>query len=142
MSKDHPFIGGNEIAAILQPLGGSGPLGIEGKHFGGNKLAVEAVSQRICAEGSNHQPHGVNLCAAVERSRAQRERTENGNSEPNQDSYRFCHCSFCLAEVLSLAEGGILSAYKSARTKPKLCSEYSLKLAANGASARRLAGLG
>jgi len=142
MSEDHPFIGGNEIAAIVQSLGRSGPLSIEGKHLGGNKLAVEAVSQGVCAEGRNHQPHGVNLLATMKRNRAQRKRTENGNSEPNHDSYRFFHGPFCLADVLSSAVGRILSAYKSARTKPKLRSEYSLKLAANGASARRLAGLG
>jgi len=47
MSKDHPLVGPNEIAAIFQALGGRGAHGIQGQHFGGNEFAVEPVTQSI-----------------------------------------------------------------------------------------------
>ena len=40
-------------------------IAIEREHFGRNELAVKAVAEGIAANGGDHQPHGVDLFAAV-----------------------------------------------------------------------------
>ena len=54
-----------------------------------------SVSQCICAERRNYQPHGIDLLAAMQRNRTQRKRTEDCNNEPNQNSNKTSHlCHF------------------------------------------------
>ena len=66
VTEDHPFVGGNKIASIVQPLGGRGTLGIQDQHLGGDEATVEAVAQGITAQGRDHQPHCIDLLAAVQ----------------------------------------------------------------------------
>ncbi len=86
VSEDDPFVGRDEIATVVQAFSGSGPLGIEGQDFSSDEFAVEAISQRVGAECRNHQPHGVDLLAAVQRDSGQCKGAENSNGKPDQNS--------------------------------------------------------
>ncbi len=77
MSEHHPFVGGDEVAAIVQALARRGPLAVQRQHFGGDELAVETIAQRIGAKRRHHQPHGIDLLAAMQGDRGQRQRAQH-----------------------------------------------------------------
>ena len=45
VAEDDPLVGGLEIVAVAQPLGGRGALVVERHHAGGDELRVEAVTR-------------------------------------------------------------------------------------------------
>ena len=71
VSEDHPLVGGNIIAPIVQPLGRGGTVRIEHEHFGRDEFAVEAVTDGVGADGGHHQPHGIDLFAPMQGDRSQ-----------------------------------------------------------------------
>src|ERR1035441_2511533 len=90
-SEDDPFVGGNEIAAILQTLRGSSAQRVEGQHFGGNETAVKAVAHSVGAEGGNDQPERVDLFAAMKCDGGQRQSAEQADRDPKENAQKFLH---------------------------------------------------
>ncbi len=54
VTEHHPLVGDQKIASVFEALGRRGAERIEHQNLDGNKAAVEAVSKRIAASGSNH----------------------------------------------------------------------------------------
>src|SRR5438067_9698790 len=82
VSENHPFVGGNKVAAVFQTLGRSGALRIKSKNLGGDELAVKAIANRIAANCSCDQPKRIDLLTAMQSDGGQRKRTEDRNSNP------------------------------------------------------------
>ncbi len=87
--EDHPFVGGNKVAAIFQPLGRCGALSIQDQHFGRDELAVETVTERVGADGRDHQPHGIDLLAPMERDCGQSQGSQHCDRQPGQYAEEF-----------------------------------------------------
>ena len=85
--EDHPFVGGDKIAAIFQTLGGRGALRIQDQNFRRNELAVETVSDGVGTNRRDHQPHCIDLLASMKCDRGQGQRSQNCDREPNQYTY-------------------------------------------------------
>ena len=66
VSEHHPFIGRDKIAPVFHPFGRRGTQGVECQDFGGDKFAVKAIAHGISADRRDHQPHGVDLLAAMQ----------------------------------------------------------------------------
>jgi hypothetical protein len=65
MSEDHHLLVEQSRAAVLQAFGWGGAQGIEGENFGRHEFAVEAVAHGIGADRRDHQPHCIDLFAAM-----------------------------------------------------------------------------
>ena len=59
--------------------------------LGRDEFAVEAVADRVAADRGHHQPHGVDLFAAMERDGCNRERTANCDRHPHRCARRLRH---------------------------------------------------
>ncbi len=64
VAEDDPAIGGNEVAAVVDALGGSGIRGVEREELGGDEGAVEAVGDRVDRDRGDDEPDGVDGLAA------------------------------------------------------------------------------
>ena len=102
VSEDHPLVGGNVIAPIVQPLGRGGTVRIEHEHFGRDEFAVEAVTDGVGADCGHHQPHGADLFAPMQGNRSQCEGAQCGNPKPDKkpDEFPDSHESLSKPEVL------------------------------------------
>ena len=65
VAEDDPFIGGLEIVAVAQTLGGGGALVVEDHHSRGDEFCVEAESDGVGAGGGHDQPDAVNGFTAI-----------------------------------------------------------------------------
>ena len=54
MPEDNPFIGGKEVPAVFQALSWSGALWVQRQNFRSDELAIEAISERVCADGGGY----------------------------------------------------------------------------------------
>ena len=93
MPKDHPFVGGDEVASILQTLGRGGAQGVERKYFCGDEPAVETITESVRAYGRDYQPHRIDLLTAVQGNGSHRQSAEEGDSKPDQEAKEFWHGS-------------------------------------------------
>ncbi len=91
VSEDDPLVGGKEVAAVFETLGGRSAQGIERQHFGGNKTAVEAISDGVGGDGGDDQPQGVDLFAAMQGDGGQRQRSEQADGDPEKKAEDFWH---------------------------------------------------
>jgi len=91
VAEDHPFIGDEKIAAVFQALSGSGAKAVEGKNFGGDEAAVEAITQRVATGRGHDQPKGVDGFATMQSNRADGERSQRRNGTPKQKLKRLIH---------------------------------------------------
>ena len=65
MPEDNPFIGRKEVPAIFEALGRGRTLRIECQNFRRDELAIEAISERVSADGSRHEPQRIDLLTAM-----------------------------------------------------------------------------
>jgi len=89
--EDHPLVGGNEVAAVFETLGGSGAQRVKRQYFGGNETTVETIADRIGRNGSDDQPEGIDLLAAVQGDGGEREGSEQADGNPEDDANEFGH---------------------------------------------------
>ena len=73
VAEDDPLVGGLEIVAVAQALGGGGALVVEHHDARGDEFGVEAVGGGVAAGGGEDQPEAVDVLAAVERDAAETE---------------------------------------------------------------------
>jgi hypothetical protein len=95
VSEDHPLVGRNEIAAVVETLRRSSAQRIERQHFGRNEAAVEAVSDGVGRNGGNDEPEGVDLLAAMQSDCGQRQRSEQADGNPGKNAQEFRHEESC-----------------------------------------------
>jgi hypothetical protein len=96
VAEDDPLVRGNEVTAVLQPLGGGGAHGIESENLGSDEFAIETVTQGKDAKCRNHQPHGIDLLAAMQGDRAHGKCACDGDGDPEKDSREFLHVEGCI----------------------------------------------
>ena len=84
VAEDDPFVGGLEIVAVAQPLGGRGALVVERHHARGDEFGVKAIADGVGAGRGQHQPDAVDVLAAVERDAAQADRRHGSHGGPQE----------------------------------------------------------
>ena len=89
VAEDDPLIGGLEIVAVAQALGGRGALVVQRHHARGDELGVEAIADGIGARRRQHQPDAVDVLSAVERDRPESEPPPSPRQRPKEDAGRF-----------------------------------------------------
>ena len=72
VAEDDPFIGGHEVVAVVEALGGRGAAVVESQHFRGDEFRIEAVADRVGADGGDDEPDSVQRLAAFECDRGKR----------------------------------------------------------------------
>ena len=91
VTVEHPLVRRHVVHAVVVPLGRRLAAVVEHEHLLGDELAVEAVGDEIRRECGGHQPDGVDVLAAVERQRSERERTDDGDAAPDEDGRELVH---------------------------------------------------
>ncbi len=123
VSENDPLVGGNEVAAVVETLGGRGAQGIERQHFGRNETAVEAISDGVGGNGGDDQPEGVDLLAAMQCDGGQRQRSEEADGNPEKNAQEFWHEGYGLAKsvrrVLWRKNAGFASAPSKSTSLPQ-----------------------
>ena len=61
VAEDDPPVCWHEVAAVVEPHRRSRPRRVEGKDVGRDELAVEAIRDRVDAEGGDEEPGGADL---------------------------------------------------------------------------------
>ena len=70
VAEDDPFVGGLEIVAVAQALGGRGAAIVQRHHLRGEERRVEAVADEVRADRRDHQPQAVDRLALAARDAA------------------------------------------------------------------------
>ena len=91
VTVEHPLVRRHVVHAVVVPLGRRLAAVVEHEHLLGDELAVEAVGDEIRRERGGHQPDGVDVLAAVERQRSERECTDDGDAAPDEDGRELVH---------------------------------------------------
>ena len=91
VAEQHPAVGGDEIPPVVEPLGGGGPAVVQAEDTGGEEPGIEAVADRVGAEGGREEPGGIDRLAAVERQHPERRRTEPGYPAPHEHGGESSH---------------------------------------------------
>ena len=84
VAEHDPFVGGHEVAPVVEALRRRGAGLVQHQHPGGNPGGVKAVGQGVDAGGGGDQPDGVDRLAAVEGDAAQGRSAEYGDGKPPQ----------------------------------------------------------
>ena len=86
VTEHHPFIRRNKVASVFHAFGGRGAQGVKGQDFGCDKFAVKTIAHGISADRRDHQPHGVDLLAAMQGNGCQSQRAQKGDRQPDQNA--------------------------------------------------------
>ncbi len=96
MTEDDPAVGGDEVAAVVEPLGGGGAGRVEGQDARRDPRRVEAIGDEIDARRRRDEPAGVDGLAAMRRDDRQRRRAGESQARP-ADFGNEGHARFLLA---------------------------------------------
>jgi hypothetical protein len=89
MAEENPLVGGLEIVAVAQALGGRGALVVQGHDACGDELGVEAVADGVAARGREYQPDAVDALAAIKCDSTQTDCRSRRNRYPEQATEDF-----------------------------------------------------
>ena len=84
VAEDDPFVGGLEIVAVAQALGGRGALVVQRHHPRGKKSRIKAIAQQIGTNSGEHQPDAVDWFSAGLGDRGHRKSGGNRNQDPQE----------------------------------------------------------
>jgi hypothetical protein len=84
VSEDYPFVGGQVIVSVFEPLGGRGAVVIEGHHPRGYELSVEPISDQIRTRRRQHQPGAADVFTAAGRYRPETDRRAARDGHPHK----------------------------------------------------------
>ena len=117
---------GTKSSPIVHPLGGSGAKRIERQNFYGDELAVEPVAHGdIDATSGHHQPHGIDLLAAMQCDSRHCKRSQHNYAGIQiQTAHRFRASALrsCSSPEYELFSPPSRSSLKA---KPNYCGEFS-----------------
>ena len=82
---------GTKSRPLSRRSAGVARSGVQGQNFGGDEFAVEAVAQGVAADRGHHQPHGIDLFAAVQSDGGDGQRAQQRDCQPDQNSQGFGH---------------------------------------------------
>jgi hypothetical protein len=91
VAHQHPLVGGDEVAPVVQALGGRGAGLVERQHPRGDEGAVETIGQQENTHGGDDEPGGVDGFVALQRNRAQTGGATQRYRHPQQSLERFLH---------------------------------------------------
>ena len=89
VAEEHPFVSGNEIAAVFEPLCGGGACVVERENFCGDERGVKAIRDEIGAESRDDEPDGVERLAALECDCGERAGTRERDAGPQNAEQLF-----------------------------------------------------
>ena len=92
VTEDDPFVSTDEIASILEALGGGGAEWIQKQDLDRDELAVEAVSDSVSTNGCDHQPHRADLFSTMKGDGADGDCAQQRYGYPHQSSKKCSHC--------------------------------------------------
>ena len=84
VTEEDPLIGGLEIVAVAQALGGRGALVVQRHHARGDELSIKPVADGVGARRGDHQPGAADRFSAVQRDHPESERRHHRNSGPKK----------------------------------------------------------
>ena len=84
VAEDYPFVRGDEVAPVVEPLGGCGALVVELEDPEGDPAAIKAVPERVDRSRRRNQPDGVEGLAAFKRNHTKRRRAHQSHPSPQQ----------------------------------------------------------
>jgi hypothetical protein len=83
--EKHPAVRGDEVAAVVQPLGRSRPAIVELENLAGDEESVEPVADRVGTDGGREEPDGIDAFSTAEGHDSEGRRAENGNRGPDEE---------------------------------------------------------
>src|SRR5262249_55897637 len=86
VSEDNPLVGRDKVASVVEAFGWSGAKWINYKKFCGDESAVKAISDSIGRDGGDHQPHGIDLLAAMQCDGGESESAEQADENPDKNT--------------------------------------------------------
>ncbi len=104
VAEKHPFVGGDEIAAVILALGRSGTRVIEHEKAGSNECRIQAIRNEITTDRGDDEPYGIERFAAVYGDCAECPGANSCNNQPNDDAGETLHFLFAaVAALMNLA---------------------------------------
>ena len=88
VAEDNPFVGGDEVVAVVETFGGRGAPVVESHDAGGDEFSIETVADQVCAAGGGHQPEAVDVLTAAEGDCAQADGRRAGQKNPQNTSQK------------------------------------------------------
>ncbi len=79
VAEQHPLVGGVEVDPVLQALGRGGTGVVDLEDLAGDEPGVEAVGDRVRAEGRHDQPDGRDLLTPGQGEHGPAERADKGD---------------------------------------------------------------
>ena len=119
VAEDHPFVGRLEIVPVVQAFGRRGAQVVECHDLGGDEFAVETEAHGIGADRRDHQPHAVDVLAAMQGDRCQSQRAQKGDRQPDQNAKYFRHEGFGLRSYCGESIGKVQSAREIRTRHPR-----------------------
>ena len=99
MAQQHPFIRGDEITAVLEPLGRSGARVVQRKYLRGNERGIKPIGDQIRTQRGDDEPDGVERLAAFKGNRRERAGTSQRDASPNHNSQDSLHSGLEIDEA-------------------------------------------
>ncbi len=85
VTEHHPFVGGDEVTAVVEALGRRRAGRVERKYFSGDEGAVETVADGVDAHRRDDEPQTVDGLAARQCDATHRRRAKDRDRYPHQD---------------------------------------------------------
>ena len=86
MTEHDPAIRRHEVAAVAESFGRRGARRVEREHLRGEKRAVEAIAERVDADGGDDEPHRFDAFAAIQSDGRERERAERDDARSSRSA--------------------------------------------------------